>query len=188
MHQGSGQNSLILGSASDSLNSWIHGHGLTITAGASGQAGSITLQGGVEITNFAGGDQSVSTTGVLSITAGTSGSAHIVNQFGNQNVSAGSIRITGGTASGNNTAAEIANWGPSGGSQTINAGAGGIQINSGPGAGGNNQAQISQSQPASQTVVSGGDVVINNDDGNSYVNLNSSGSQSLSVTGKGSPL
>lgn len=166
---GVGANAIHVGSPNGLGSSLILGGSQNITAGASGQSGSITIVGPATNNQLAGfgsnGEQNVSTSGVLSVTGGSAPAqplnfsgliAH--NGTGRQTVSAFGITLQGGPSGSRNNAQIAANTG----SQQITVGAGGITLTGGTG-GDNNFAQIRQNDPAlSQTIMvtGGGNVVL----------------------------
>ena len=123
--QGSGQNSLQVGSATAAGRSQINGASQTITAGQAGQLGNIQLRGGVtdgKISNIynSSGAQSITTTGALTLVGGSaSGIAAIPSDCANvgacaiidnntasgQTITAGAINLQGGLSGGYNIAA-----------------------------------------------------------------------------------
>ena len=193
---GAGANALNIGSAGALGASILVGGSQNIVAGASGERGSITIQGSAANTQLAGfvsnGQQNVTTSGTLSVTGGSApaqpnnfpaGIFH--NGAGSQEIIAAGIAVSGG-ASGSGNSAQI---GANTGDQAVTVGAGGITITAG-GNGTNNTAQIRQGRTGvpggNQTiVVEGGNIALQG--GASGTNNNAGifgASQDISVTGK----
>jgi filamentous hemagglutinin family protein len=175
---GAGANALVLGSPDASFQSLIAANDQTIVAGNPDEQGSITVYGTAQsgagnalilTLAGAGGSQSVSTSGALSVLGGSapgnSATGIFANQAGGtQTINAGSILLQGGDAGSGNSAQIGANSG----SQAINAGAGGITLRGGA-TGGNNFAMINQASTdpaAAQTVISDGPVLLEGGSGN----------------------
>jgi filamentous hemagglutinin family protein len=144
---GSGANAINLGSAGALDRAALGAVSQLITAGRSGEQGSITIIGSDGNARFAGiytqpfaviGDQTVNTSGTLSVTGGNApaqvnAAGVFQNHLGQQTISANRIVLEGG-ASGSGNGVFI----NSNGSQQVNAGAGGITLVGG--AGGTNNA------------------------------------------------
>jgi len=176
---GSGENALVLGSPGALAQSVIGGGSYqTVVAGNPGEQGSITLYG-TDSGSFGntlivsnpvpGGTQAVSTSGALTVIAGSAPNSSPAGVFANgiggqQTIHAESILLQGG-ANGSSNSAMI---GANNGSQTIDVGAGGITLIGGA-AGFRNFAMINQalSDPAEmQSVHSTGDVLLQSGEGN----------------------
>jgi filamentous hemagglutinin family protein len=194
---GSGSNAINIGSAGALGGSVINARGQSITAGASGQSGSITMIGPAVNTRsalitsnsgFPGNSQTLSTSGTLSVTGGSapaqvpnnpSGVFH--NSTGPQTIAAANIAIQGGTAGTGNSALISV---PGGGNQQINV-SGDITLTGGT-TGSNNFARLSasggQNIAASGVTLTGG-----GGDGNSaeISQFGLGSSQALTVTGGG---
>jgi hypothetical protein len=159
-------NSLEVSALGSVFPSQISGANQNITAGNSGQAGAITITGGAGDGALTGirstaGNQSISTTGTISIIGGSStfpsGSpTSINNTFGLQTITANAIQLQAGSSGTSNSASIDGEGG-----QVISVGAGGISIIGGAG-GQQNDATISQGGTASsQTIsVNGGSISI----------------------------
>ncbi|MGH6690304.1 MAG: beta strand repeat-containing protein, partial [Gammaproteobacteria bacterium] len=154
---GSGANAINVGSAGALGGSNISARSQSITAGASGQSGSITIIGPAVNTRFAAistnlgfpGAQTVSTSGALTVTGGSapaqvfaSGIRH--NSSGPQTVTAASIALQGGL-SGNGNAVNIDS---ASGDQTISA----SDITLAGGSGIGNFARIRKDGTGTQTI------------------------------------
>lgn len=165
---GAGQNALQVGSPGATFQSFIGASEQTITAGAAGEQGSITLVGTAAFGTaqilagaVPGGTQTVSTSGALRVLGGSAPGNSTTGIFANgidglQTIRAESILLQGGTT-GNGNAAMI---GANSGSQLVEVGAGGITLIGGE-AGTNNFVQIGQQAPNpayTQTVTSVGPV------------------------------
>jgi filamentous hemagglutinin family protein len=175
---GGGDNALVLGSPDARFQSLIGANDQTILAGNPDERGSITVHGTADgsfgtalLLTFsgAGGSQTVSTSGALSVFGGSapgnSATGIFANQAGgHQTIRAGSILLQGGGEGGGNSAMIGANDG----SQTINVGAGGITLRGGE-TGGNNFAminQVSTDPSATQSIASAGPVQVEGGSGN----------------------
>ena len=139
---GGGANALIISSAGASASASFVSSAQSITAGAAGENGSITITTqsafggtGLYTTTPTGASQTVSTSGALSIVA--DGTFAEIGASGGQAISAGSLAVVGQ----NGGSAQIFN---AGGDQVVSVGAGGIDLSSVAGAG---TAQISSFAP-----------------------------------------
>ena len=220
---GTGQNAIHIGATNSAeLSGLIAGGSQVVTAG-SGGSGSITLLGGTGTGKNAsisvaavGTTQTVSTTGLLTITAGTAPGSSAATSCntngacagvfnagsGQQSVSANGIVMQGGASGWFNRAFIQANnaANAAGNSQQITVGAGGISLTGGGGAApgdDNNFAQITASSTsASQTITVNGGGTVQLQGGTSagtagtsgsFAHISSAGiSQMLSFTGGGS--
>jgi filamentous hemagglutinin family protein len=161
--QGSGQNSLRLGSATAIGSSRLDGPSQSITAGQTGQSGSILVQGGVAdrftTIRSSTGAQSIATPGGITLIGGTgvdgnsdsqAATATLDGSGTSQTVNAASITIQGGSGSSFNNAGIWAF--NTGATQTINIASGGtLALTGGSSSGANNQATIYTSGTA-QTI------------------------------------
>jgi hypothetical protein len=169
---GSGANAINVGSAGALGGSIINARSQSITAGASGESGSIAIVGADIDTRFAAistnagfpGTQTVSTSGALTVTGGnapqafSSGIAH--NSSGPQTVTAASITLQGGL-SGRGNGVEIRS---ASGDQVITVTGGGTLALQG-GGGTDNFARIRANAASQQINVAGGAIVITGGDG-----------------------
>lgn len=161
--QGSGQNSLRLGSTTATGNSLLNGPSQSITAGQTGQSGSIFVQGGVTDTfttiRSSTGAQAIATSGGISLIGGTATDGNSDSQAAtaildgsgiSQTISAASIAMQGGSGGSFNNAGIWAF--NSGATQTITMASGGtLALTGGSSSGANNQASIYTSGTA-QTI------------------------------------
>jgi len=165
----SSANALKVGGAGALSGSVVSGFGQDITAGKSGQQGSITVTGpdSNSATAFIvaqatpGGSQTLSTNGQLAVnggkapnhtTIGTANSGVFNNSTGLQHITAGSVSLTGGSVGANNTAL-ITSTAAAPGNQLVETGA--LNITGGSGAGGGNTASITAGGSATQTIQAG---------------------------------
>lgn len=178
---GTGANALTLGSPGAANQSVIGGGGTqVVTAGNTGEQGSITIHGTatggpfntIIVSNpVPGGTQTVSTSGALAVFGGSAVSGSSAGIFANgvdgqQTVRAGSILLQGGDTGFGNSAFIGANSG----SQVVEAGVGGIALVGGS-SGSNNFVHISQqsSNPAAtQTMRSEGPVLVQGGDAGTF--------------------
>ncbi len=195
---GTGLNAIQIGAAANTGSSFVRGNNQSITAGTGVQNGSITLTGPaadsrlVDLTSQLGGTQTISTTGALTISAGTAPtngfSTSISNNFnGLQHVTANSVALFGGATGTNNRASISAFAG-----QTLDVGSGGLTLTGGSGAGGGNSVNIGQSgaTAAQQTInlIGGGNILITggaNGNSNNAGISNSGGNQLLDLSAGG---
>ncbi|MDP1537336.1 MAG: filamentous hemagglutinin N-terminal domain-containing protein [Burkholderiales bacterium] len=194
--QGIGQNRIELGDPAAIGASRLYAFNQSVTAGTSGQAGGISLIGGLIdaknagiYTSVSGVSQFVSTSGTISATGGTSpgpsgadaGIRH--DGSGQQTIDAYGIVLQGG-ATGVQSNGFIRSQV---GGQQITVGAGGISVTGG---GGNNAAHITQAGAASTqtiTVNNGGSITLLGGTGtDAYARIQSDGTaQVIDVTAGG---
>jgi filamentous hemagglutinin family protein len=172
---GTGRNAITVGSTGARGRSSVGAFNESVTAGLAGESGSITIVGpavssalaGFVTNPVAGGTQTISTSGQISITGGSAlsqlsnfGTGIFHNGSGIQTINAAGISIAGGTA-GNTNAAFISSIGggvvANAGNQIINVVGGNIAVTAGS-VGSGNRAGLTSS--ANQTINGNPNIVV----------------------------